>query len=141
MTIGWATLGSVWGVPSWMVFVRPSRYTFNCIEHSGCFTVNVPTDEWALACAVCGSQSGRDVDKFEETGLTPGRSGSVLAPVVEECPVVYECQVIHSSDVLPNKLTDEILSGSYRDGDFHRVYVGKILRAEAAPDAADLLRD
>jgi flavin reductase (DIM6/NTAB) family NADH-FMN oxidoreductase RutF len=139
MTIGWGTLGSVWGVPAWMVFVRPSRYTFNGIEHSGCFTINVPTEEWSLACAVCGSQSGRDVDKFEETGFTPGRASSVLAPVAEECPIIYECRVIHASDVLPNKLSDEILSGSYRDGDFHRAYVGKILRAEAAPNASELL--
>ena len=139
MTIGWGTLGSVWGVPAWIVFVRPSRHTYACIEHTGCFTVNVPTDDWSMACAICGSRSGRDVDKFEETGLTLRKASSVLAPTAEECPIAYECQVIHSSDVLPNKLTDEILSGSYRDGDYHRVYVGKILRAEAAPDAADLL--
>ena len=139
MTIGWGTLGSVWGVPLWTVLVRPSRYTYQCIEHTGCFTVNVPTDDMAMACAVCGSQSGRDIDKFGETKLTAERSNVVLAPAVAECPIVYACQVVHSSDVLPAKLADEILSGAYVDGDFHRVYFGKILAVHADPDAAERL--
>jgi flavin reductase (DIM6/NTAB) family NADH-FMN oxidoreductase RutF len=139
MTIGWGSLGMVWGVPTWMVLVRPSRHTYSCIEHSGCFTVNVTTDDQSMACVVCGSQSGRDVNKFEETGLTMEPASSVLAPVAGECPIHYQCQVIHSNDVLPNKLTDEIRSGSYQDGDYHRVYIGKILRTVSAPDAAEQL--
>ena len=43
MTIGWGAVGSVWGLPMWVVLVRPSRYTYHCIEHSKSFTVNVPT--------------------------------------------------------------------------------------------------
>ena len=42
MTIGWGTLGSIWGMPLWIVLVRPSRYTHACIEHADCFAVNVP---------------------------------------------------------------------------------------------------
>ena len=42
MTIGWGTLGIIWGLPIWVVLVRRSRYTFGCIEHSRCFSVNVP---------------------------------------------------------------------------------------------------
>jgi flavin reductase (DIM6/NTAB) family NADH-FMN oxidoreductase RutF len=141
MTIGWGSLGMVWGVPTWMVLVRPSRYTYSCIEHSGCFTVNVTTDEQSMACVVCGSQSGRDIDKFEETGLTLKRAASVLAPLAEECPIQYQCQVIHSNDVLPSKLTDEIRSGSYQDGDYHRVYIGKVLKTTVASDAAEQLAD
>ena len=121
MTIGWGSVGSIWGIPVWIVLVRPSRYTYQCIEHTGCFTVNVPTPKMTMACATCGSKSGRDVDKFAE------------------CPLVYECQVVHSNDVLPQKLADEILAGAYQDGDFHRVYYGKILSALAEPDAAKLL--
>lgn len=141
MTIGWGSLGSVWGVPMWMVFVRPSRHTYHCIEHSGCFTVNVPPESLSMACAVCGSTSGADVDKFEEAEITAGQADRVLAPAIDECPIVYECQVVHASDILPNKLADEILSGAYRDGDYHRVYCGKILHAKAAAEAERLLRE
>jgi flavin reductase (DIM6/NTAB) family NADH-FMN oxidoreductase RutF len=140
MTIGWGALGSIWGIPVWIVLVRPSRYTYRCIEHSGCFTVNVPPEGLAMACAVCGSKSGRDTDKFAACKLTARKAAAVLAPTVEECAIVYECQVVHSHDVEPAKLADEILSGAYVGGDFHRVYYGKVLAASAAPDAAELLR-
>ena len=139
MTIGWGAIGSMWGIPVWMVLVRPSRYTFNCIEHSGCFSVNVPSDDMAMACAVCGSRSGRDTDKIAASGLTVEKAGTVLAPIVSACPVTYECQVVHSNDVLPAKLADEILTDRYIDGDYHRIFYGKILNVLADPNAAQLL--
>lgn len=135
MTIGWGVIGSVWGMPVWTVLVRPSRYTHRCIEHSQCFTVNVPPESLSVACATAGTLSGADVDKFAETGLSAERASSVLAPAVAECPIVYECQVVHANDVQPAKLAKDILSGPYVDGDFHRVYWGKILAASAEADA------
>jgi len=95
MTIGWGTLGIVWGLPMWIVLVRPSRYTYECIEQSGCFTVNVPTPAMAEACAICGSRSGRDGDKCKLAGLTIGRASHVGAPIAVDCPIVYECHVVH----------------------------------------------
>lgn len=139
MTIGWGALGRVWAVPAWVVLVRPSRYTWQCIEHSGCFSVNVPTSAMHLACATCGSVSGRDTDKFALCELTAERGQTVLAPTIAQCPIVYECQVVHSNDVLPDKLAGEILSGAYMDGDYHRVYFGKVLSARAEADALKLL--
>jgi len=139
MTIGWASLGSIWGIPVWIVLVRPSRHTYSCIEHTGCFSVNVPTEVLSEACAICGSRSGRDTDKLSEAKLTAQKGSTVLAPVIEKCPIVYECQVVHSNDVQPAKLADEIMAGVYVDGDFHRVYFGKILAARAEANAAELL--
>lgn len=140
MTIGWGFVGSSWGIPLWNILVRPSRHTHEAIEHTGCFTVNVPDDSLSLALATCGSKSGRDHDKFKLCNLTPQRAGNVLAPTVAECPIVYECQVVHSNDIEPAKLSQEILTGAYVDGDYHRIYYGKILAAYAAPDAAERLK-
>ena len=139
MTIGWGTLGSVWGIPIWTVLVRPSRYTYQCIEHSACFSVNVPCEELGMACAICGSRSGRDTDKLAEAKLRADKGKHVLAPVIKECPLVYECQVVHSTDVLPEKLTGEIISGAYMDGDYHRIYFGKVLGVNVSADAAQRL--
>jgi flavin reductase (DIM6/NTAB) family NADH-FMN oxidoreductase RutF len=139
MTIGWGTIGSIWGIPMWTILVRPSRYTYRCIEHSGCFTVNVPSSGMEKACAICGSKSGRDMDKFKECGLTAQKALTVLAPTIDQCPIVYECQVVHSNDVLPTKLSDEIHPGAYISGDFHRIYFGKILTVRADPNAGELL--
>jgi flavin reductase (DIM6/NTAB) family NADH-FMN oxidoreductase RutF len=140
MAIGWGAMGNIWGIPLWVVLVRPSRYTYRCIEHSGCFTVNVPGESLSTACAFCGSKSGRDMDKLAACGLTARKGTAVLAPIIEQCPIVYECQVVHSNDVVPAKLADEILTGMYVSGDFHRVYFGKILAAHAEPNAVELLK-
>ena len=80
MTIGWGSLGSIWGLPMWVVLVRPSRYTYRCIEHTGCFTVNVPSEALGRACATCGTKSGRDIDKFAACKLDVEKSEYVLAP-------------------------------------------------------------
>ncbi len=141
MTIGWGSMGSIWGEPIWIVLVRPSRYTYRCIEHTGCFSVNVPGNDLNMACATCGSKSGRDVNKFETCSLTAEKGQTVLAPTVKQCPVIYECQVVHASDIDPEKMDGRILSGAYRDGDYHRMYFGKILHTSADPMADDLLAD
>ncbi len=139
MTIGWGTLGSIWSMPMWIVMVRPSRYTYACIEHSGCFSVNVPGRDLEAACEVCGTRSGRDGDKLADAGVTAEKGRNVLAPTLAECPIVYECRVVHRNDVLPDQLIQELMDGPYADGDFHRVYFGRILSARAAADAAERL--
>ena len=139
MTIGWGSIGSIWSMPIWVVLVRPSRYTYQCIEQSGCFTVNVPTREMSAVCEVCGTKSGRDVDKFAACDLTAEKAPSVAAPIIGECPIAYECQVVHSNDVIPEMLAEEIRAGAYAAGDYHRVYFGKILGSYAAENAPELL--
>ena len=135
MTIGWGTLGSIWSKPIWIVLVRPSRYTYECIEHSGGFTVNVPPKSMAGVCETCGTRSGRSTDKFAACGLTAEKAITVNAPTVAECPIVYECEVVHTSDVLEPRLSREIIASAYKGGDFHSVYWGEILAARIARDA------
>ena len=139
MAIGWGSLGSIWSMPMWIVLVRPSRYTYECIEHSNCFTVNVASAALEPAVNICGTKSGRDGDKLTEAGLTAEKGSSVLAPTIAQCPIVYECQVMHRNDVLPDELVRELQEGPYANGDYHRVYFGQILAASAAEDAAKLL--
>ena len=136
MTIGWGALGSVWSKPLWIVLVRPSRYTYGSIERTRGFTVNVPSSDLAEACELCGSESGRDTDKFAACGLTAERAATVEAPVVRECAIVYECRVVHWSDVLAPRLAEEIVASAYRGGDFHRTYWGEILSARVDRKAA-----
>jgi len=136
MTIGWGTLGIVWGLPMWIVLVRPSRYTYECIERSGCFSVNVPTPAMAKACTICGTRSGRDGDKCAPAGLTVTRGSHVPAPLADQCPIVYECKVVHYNDVAPDTLATEIIAGAYPAGDFHRVYFGQVLSAAAGDVSA-----
>ena len=131
MTIGWATPGIIWGKPIMVVYVRPSRYTYKLIEETGAFTVCVPTPALKRAVAFCGSVSGRDHDKFTEMNLTATPAQHVQAPLIEECPIQFECVVVHRNDVIPEELTEEIRTGAYAAGDFHRCYFGEILACYA----------
>ena len=70
MTIGWGTIGSIWGRPTFIVLVRPSRYTYSRLEEVEEFTVNVPSKSLARAVLHCGTVSGREHDKFKEMNLT-----------------------------------------------------------------------
>jgi flavin reductase (DIM6/NTAB) family NADH-FMN oxidoreductase RutF len=132
MTIGWGTLGSIWGMPLWIVLVRPSRYTFECIERTGAFSVNVPTAAMDRACSICGSRSGRDGDKLADAGLTAEPGTAAECPTLAECPIVYECEVVHRNDVLPAELFPAIQQGNYASGDYHRIYYGRVRAAAAA---------
>jgi flavin reductase (DIM6/NTAB) family NADH-FMN oxidoreductase RutF len=125
MTIGWATVGVIWGMPMMVVLVRPSRYTYSFIQESKAFTVNVPTPGMKDYVALCGTRSGRDIDKLAGVATSMGDMSKCVT--LDECPLVYECQVVHWNDVQPGVLAPSIVSGAYAQGDFHRLYYGKIL--------------
>jgi flavin reductase (DIM6/NTAB) family NADH-FMN oxidoreductase RutF len=47
----------------------------------------------------CGVKSGRDFDKFKETGLTPLPATIVKCPIVAESPISIECKVIEIKEL------------------------------------------
>ncbi len=141
MTIGWGTIGSIWGRPVFIVLVRPSRFTYSRLEENPDFTVNVPPFELAAATAHCGKVSGRDHDKFREMGLTVAPARQVRAPIIQECVLHYECRTIHRNDLAPSTLPQAILDEFYPRDDFHRIYFGEILACYADEDAAARLRE
>jgi len=134
MAIGWATFGIIWGLPICVVLVRPSRYTYLLIEECQDFTVNVPAPGMEEAVAFCGSNSGREHDKFAATGLVAIPSAKVSSPVVEGALLQYECQVVHFNDVVPPQLAARVRASSYPSGDFHRLYYGEIVAARIRAD-------
>lgn len=140
MTIGWGSAGIIWGKPVFVVLVRPSRYTFECLERTPEFTVNVPTPDMQKVTAFCGTRSGRDVDKFAHLGLRAIPSEHVAPPIIAQCALHYECRVVYSNDVVPDALVKQIVTGSYAQGDFHRLFFGEIVRARYDPDKIESLR-
>jgi len=136
MTIGWGTIGSIWGRPTWIVLVRPSRHTYSRLEEVPEFTVNVPPRELAQAAAHCGTVSGRDHDKFQEMKLTTVPSRQVRPPVIAECLIHYECRVLHRNDLAPETLVQAVHDEFYPQGNYHRIYYGEIVASYAEQDAA-----
>ena len=130
MTIGWGSIGIYWGQPIFIVPVRFSRYSFECLERTGDFTVNVLPRKLAEVAAFCGTVSGRDHDKLTEANLTAVAGELVKSPTIEECLISYECKIVHKNDVLGEELARE-LKRSYARGDYHRFFFGQILAVHA----------
>jgi len=108
MTIGWLLLGrSYHGNPIAVVAVRPARYSFKLLDEVEEFVIAVPTPELEKAVAFCGEKSGRDVDKFKETGLTPIPSVHVRLPSIKECTVNIECRIYNKVRPPHHILTSE----------------------------------
>jgi len=131
MTIGWCSIGSVWGKDVFTILVRPSRYSYTLLEQVPQFTVNVPTQGLAPAAAFCGSVSGRDCDKFAQAQLTPAPAQETDVPVIEQCPINYQCRVIHKTDMVAGAVPDDIKKQFYPSDDYHRIYFGQILACYA----------
>ena len=79
--------------PITYISVRPERYSYAMIASSGEFVINLATQELVRAVDLCGVKSGRNLDKFELTGLTTEKARKVGAPIIVQSPVNIECKV------------------------------------------------
>jgi len=126
MTIGWALVGILWGKPVMMVAVRNSRHTFDLIEEADSFTVSAPMTDRKKELELCGTMSGRAVDKFKECGLAPRKAQKVSSPVLDIAGYHYECQRLYKSALDP-KMMDQVLDDLYPKKDYHTLYFGEIV--------------
>lgn len=133
MTIGWASIGSIWRRPIFQVMVRPSRHTFALLADNPEFTVNVMPQTMRAAMDLCGSTSGRAKDKFHEAKLTAIPGSEIKVPLIAESLIAYECRVVMTNDVSPATLDVDIRNSAYASGDFHRVFYGHIVSVHADP--------
>ena len=92
ITVAWT--GTVCTNPPMVyISVRPERYSYHMIKETGEFVINLTTEKLAFATDYCGVRSGRDTDKFKDTGLTREKADHVKAPMIKESPVSIECRV------------------------------------------------
>ena len=135
MTIGWCQLGRMWNTRSCTVCVRPERYTYQFMEEQEYFTVSVLPAEQKSAMALCGTKSGRDMDKIKECGLTV-RTGEHGAPFFEEAELVLVCRKLYVQDMDPACVLpagEKVILPYYgAKGGWHRVYTGEIVEAWSA---------
>jgi flavin reductase (DIM6/NTAB) family NADH-FMN oxidoreductase RutF len=139
MTIGWGLIGTVWRRPIFCVAVRISRHTYRLIEENKNFTVCLPALGMENILQVCGTKSGRDIDKFSELGLTVEDGITVDAPYIGECPVHYECKVVNRSELNIGDLSEEINGEIYASRDYHVLYFGSFKGVYAVDDAYEKL--
>ena len=122
MTASWGFAGEMWGSDSVIAMIRPQRYTMNFVEESDYFTLSFYGDKREIH-KVCGSKSGRDVDKTAETGLTPVFSDNSV--YFEEARLVLICKKQYLDTLREECFIDKEPLRWY-DGDFHNMLIGKI---------------
>ena len=141
MTIGWGTIGIEWGVPIFTAYVRTSRFTYELIERTGEFTICAPYGELPKAglkaIGLCGSKSGRDLDKLAQAGVHLVEADIVRPPAIKELPLTFECRVVFSQ-LQPIKEISPRFGKFYvpntAHSEPHVAYYGEILKAYIIED-------
>ena len=80
--------------PCIYVSLRKATYTYLNIVERKSFTVSIPSENYTRETDYFGLTSGKTVDKFAATGLTPVKNDLVDAPYVKEFPLIIECKVL-----------------------------------------------
>lgn len=126
MTVSWGGVGIMWNVPVTYTFIRPQRFTFPYLEKDDTFAISFLPDEYRDALSLCGSKSGRDIDKVKETGLTVVNSEA--APYFEEAKVVLICKKMYGQSLNSESVVNDKVFAAYNpDGsDYHKMYISKI---------------
>lgn len=102
--------------PQVIIGVSPKRYSHDLIRDQGEFVVNSPSVNLVKEVHICGIKSGRDVDKFKESGLTPKLAQKVRPPLIEECYGHLECEVVNMVTCGDHTLfVGEIVAASIND--------------------------
>lgn len=127
MIVGWGGFGTIWKKPFALVLVRPQRYTYEFMEQFDSYTLSALPKKYRAELELLGTKSGRDLDKFASTGLTPIPSNHISAPGLDEAELIIECRKIYWQDLDPNNFLVPYISKQYPLKDYHRIYFSEIL--------------
>lgn len=111
ITVGMSMQGSLSPV-SLVISIGKTRLSHQLILESNEFVLCIPSTEQLGAVQYCGTHSGRDVDKFTETGLIKIKSKHIGPPLITNSIACFECRV----------------SGKLETGD-HTIFIGDVLAA------------
>ena len=124
MTASWGGMGFLWNRPVAFCFVRPQRYTFALTEQSERFSLSFFDESYRGALRLCGTKSGRDLNKFEAAGLTPKLHEGT--PIIAEARLNLICRKLYADTLREEGFALPELLQNYTAGDYHRMYVVEI---------------
>lgn len=126
MTASWGGVGILWNKPVSFCFIRPQRYTLEFVEREEYYSLSFFGPEHRNALNFCGAHSGREGNKFLQTGLTPAYD---LAPYPQEARLVLFCKKLYKQDMEPDCFLDPSLrEKNYPGNDYHRTFIGEIVK-------------
>ena len=125
MTASWGGLGILWSKPMAIAYIRPQRYTKQFVDESEYFTLSFFSEGYRKQLVLCGTKSGRDMDKVKECGFTVA-GAECGAPYFEEAELVLVCKKQMVMPMDPDAMPDEVKEKHY-NGDYHDIYWGEIV--------------
>lgn len=127
MTASWGGLGVLWNKNVVTIYIRPQRYTYEFIENNDYFTLSFFTQEYKKDLTFCGRHSGREYDKAKECGLTPIKIDETTT--FDQAKLVLVCKKLYHDDIKPENFHDDLIDNqNYPNKDYHRLYIGEIIK-------------
>lgn len=128
MTASWGGTGILWGKPVTFIFIRPERYTYEFIEKGDTLTLSFLGEAHRDIHKICGSQSGRDIDKVAASGLKPyvTENGNIA---YEQARLILECKKLYADFIDADNFVDKLLISRWYGeghGGFHKMYILEI---------------
>lgn len=128
MTASWGGTGILWGKPVAFIFIRPERYTYEFIEKGDTLTLSFLGEAHRDIHKICGSQSGRDIDKVAASGLKPyvTENGNIA---YEQARLILECKKLYADFIEADNFVDKLLISRWYGeghGGFHKMYILEI---------------
>ena len=122
MTASWGFAGFMWRKPVVNIVIRPQRYTREFLDSNEYFTLSFYGENKSIH-SVCGSKSGREVNKVKECGLTPIFDNNSV--YFDEARLVIVCKKMYVQQMSEDCVTDESIKQNYNN-DYHISYIGEI---------------
>lgn len=130
MTASWGGIGWLWNKPVAFVFIRPERYTFEFTEKTDRMTLSFlgKNEEARAIYNLCGSQSGKDMDKMKESGLTPLKINEKGDISYTQARLTFACKKLYADDLNSQKFVEPALNERWygKAGGYHKMYIVEI---------------
>ncbi|AXU61527.1 flavin reductase [Clostridium sp. HMSC19D02] len=127
MTASWGGVGVYWGKNVVTTYIRPQRYTKEFVDSNDTFTVAFFDETYREALNICGTISGRDINKIEKAGLTPYFVDDTVA--FEEANMIIVCKKLYHDNMPPENFdAKENDKKWYPEKDYHTMYISEIIK-------------
>ncbi len=95
--------------PMFAISIGHSRYSHRCLQDFRYFNLCIPSKDMVEEVKLCGTKSGRDIDKLEVTKLDWFKGRLAQLPVLKGAVANFECEI-----------TTQVKSGD------HTIFVGEV---------------
>lgn len=127
MTAGWGSIGEFWSKPAITIYIRDTRYTYQFTNENDYFTCSFYDDNYKDMLRICGTKSGRDIDKAKMCNLNAVEVDQSVS--FKEAKVTILCKKLCHFDIKEEEFDNfDLGEKTYPFKDFHRGYIAEIVK-------------